>query len=348
MTGGAISGIGGSSGSFGGMGAPLRLGTRGSALALAQSGQVAQALAAVHPGLRVELVPIVTRGDRLAGDLAAFGGKGLFTEELERGLLDGSLDLAVHSLKDLPVALPPGLVIAAFPRRADPRDVLVSVLAADLDGLPAGSVVLTGSLRRRAQILLRRPELLVEGLRGNVDTRLRRWRESGAAAVVLAGAGLMRLGLLEAADLPAHPLDPEVMLPAPGQGTLALEVRRGGRAEELCAALDDAETGATADAERRVVAAFGGDCTLPLAAWARWESRESRERRPESADERTPPGGLPALRLSALLATPDGRHAARGEAAGEDPAAVAAACIAALREDGAGEVLARVRQERRG
>ena len=306
-------------------GAPLRLGTRGSALALAQSGQVAQALEAAHPGLRVELVPIVTRGDRLAGDLAAFGGKGLFTAELERGLLDGSLDLAVHSLKDLPVALPAGLAIAAFPRRADPRDVLVSTLADSLDGLPAGSVVLTGSLRRRAQILLRRPELLVAGLRGNVDTRLRRWRETGAGAVVLAGAGLARLGLLPAADLPAHPLAPEVMLPAPGQGTLALEVRRGGRAEALCAALDDAGTAATADAERRVVAAFGGDCTLPLAAWARWER--------------------PLLRLTALLATPDGRHAARGEAAGGDPESVAAACIAALLRDGAGEVLARVRQE---
>src|SRR5260370_36209929 len=163
MTGGEIGAMGarGASGasSGGDIGAPLRIGTRGSALALAQSGQVAHALAAVLPGLRVELVPIVTRGDRLAGDLAAFGGKGLFTEELERGLLDGSLDLAVHSLKDLPGALPPGLVIAAFPRRADPRDVLVSGLAADLDGLPAGSVVLTGSLPRRRQVPLRRPRL---------------------------------------------------------------------------------------------------------------------------------------------------------------------------------------------
>lgn len=322
--------------------ATLRLGTRGSALALAQSGQTARALAAAHPGLRVELVPIVTRGDRLAGELAALGGKGLFTEELERGLLDGSLDLAVHSLKDLPVALPAGLVLAAFPRRADARDVLVSAIAADLDGLPAGSVVLTGSLRRRAQILLRRPDLRVEGLRGNVDTRLRRWRESGAGALVLAGAGLARLGLLASAGLPAHPLDPAVMLPAPGQGTLALEVCRGGRAEELCAALDDADTASTADAERRVVAAFGGDCTLPLAAWARWERPAASE-----ADHAAESDGS-KLRLSALLATPDGRHAARGEAAGREPDAVAAACIAALRADGADEVLARVREARRG
>jgi len=334
-------------------GAPLRLGTRGSALALAQSGEIARALAAAHPGLRVELVPIVTRGDRLAGELAALGGKGLFTEELERGLLDGSLDLAVHSLKDLPVSLPAGLVIAAFPRRADARDVLVSAIAADLDELPAAAVVLTGALRRRAQILLRRPDLQVESLRGNVDTRLRRWRERGAGALVLAGAGLARLGLQASPDLPAHPLAPEVMLPAPGQGTLALEARRGGRAEELCAALDDAATGATADAERQVVAAFGGDCTLPLAAWARWElpDRAASGQRHKDREHPATPESLSQdiqheLRLSALLATPDGRHAARGEAAGREPNAVAAACIAALRADGADEVLARVREER--
>ena len=308
--------------------AVLRLGTRGSALALAQSGQVARALEAAHPGLRVELVPIVTRGDRLAGDLAALGGKGLFTEELESGLLAGSLDFAVHSLKDLPVTLPAGLAVAAYPQRADARDVLVSEVAADLAGLPAGAVVLTGSLRRRAQLLLHRPDLRVEALRGNVDTRLRRWRESGAAAVVLAAAGLHRLGRLAADGLPVHPIPPEVLLPAPGQGTLALEALEGGRAAALCAALDDPATAAAAGAERRVVAAFGGDCTLPLGAWARWEEGEGAD------------GGV--LRLTALLATPDGRHAARGEGAGTNAAEAAAACIAALRADGADQVLARV------
>jgi hydroxymethylbilane synthase len=317
--------------------AVLRLGTRGSALAVAQSGQVARALEAAHPGLRVELVPIVTRGDRLLGDLAAFGGKGLFTAELERGLLDGTLDLAVHSLKDLPVALPDGLVVAAHPLRADARDVLVSHLAADLDGLPAAAVVLTGALRRRAQILLRRPDLRVEPLRGNVDTRLRRWRDSGAAAVVLAGAGLARLGRLDDAELPARPLAPEVLLPAPGQGTLALEARRGSRAETLCRALDHPPTAAAAAAERLVVAAFGGDCTLPLAAWARWHAAAGGAG-----------SGASILHLSALVATPDGRHVARGEAAGAEAAGVAAACIAALRGDGAEAVLARVREGRPG
>jgi len=303
----------------------LRLGTRRSALALAQSAMMARALEALHPGLTVELVGIVTAGDVLTGDLAKVGGKGLFTQELERGLLDGSLDLAVHSMKDLPVRLPEGLLVAAHPERADPRDALVSDVAADLDGLPAGAVVLTGALRRRAQILMRRPDLRVEPIRGNVDTRLRKWKETGAGGVILAGAGLHRLGL---ESLPAHPVDPDVLLPAPCQGTLALEVRAGGPAEILCAALDHAPTARAAIAERRIVAAFGGDCTLPLAAWAR----------PDRSDG---PNG--ALRLTALLATPDGLYSARGEAVGADAVEVAAACVAAMREAGAEAVLERIR-----
>jgi hydroxymethylbilane synthase len=298
----------------------LRLGTRRSPLALAQSGMMARALEAAHPGLTVELVPIVTTGDVVPGDLARFGGKGLFTQELEAGLLDGSLDLAVHSLKDLPVTLPAGLALAALPRRADARDVLVSEAAEDLDGLPEGAVVLTGALRRRAQILMRRPDLRVEPLRGNVDTRLRKWRETGAGGVILAGAGLDRLALT---DLPAHPIAPEILLPAPGQGTLALETREGSRAFTLCQALNDLPTARAADAERRVVAAFGGDCSLPLAAWARPEGNE--------------------LRLTALLATPDGRYFARGEAVAATPEEAAEACVAAMRAGEAEEVLARIR-----
>ena len=281
---------------------------------------IARALEARWPGLTVELVPIVTSGDVIPGDLAKVGGKGLFTQELETGLLAGTLDLAVHSMKDLPVRLPEGLVIAACPRRADPRDVLVSEAAEGLAGLPEGAVVLTGALRRRAQLLMHRPDLRVEPLRGNVDTRLRKWRESGAAGVILAGAGLDRLGLK---DLPAWPLPPDVLLPAPCQGTLALEVRAGSPAEPLCRALDHAATAHAAGLERRVVAAFGGDCTLPLAAWAR-----------EEGD---------GFRLTALLATPDGRYAARGEAAGTDPEEVASACVDALRREGADEVLERIR-----
>lgn len=316
----------------------LRLGTRRSTLALTQSGQVAAEIERRVPDTRVELVPIVTSGDLYRGDLADVGGKGLFTLELENGLKDGSLDLAVHSLKDLPVELPPELTVAAHPRRADPRDVLISGDGDDLDALPAGAVLLTGSLRRRAQILARRGDLEVRAIRGNVDTRVRKWRQLVAdgtpGGVILAKAGLDRLGdKLEALrddgdGLPIHPLPPEQMLPAPGQGILALETRRDGDATERCRQLDDAAAAAAARAERRVVAAFGGDCTLPLAAWARPADGEAGE------------NGV--LLLTALLATPDGAHVARGEGRSADPDEAADVCIAALRADGADDVLLRI------
>lgn len=289
----------------------LRLGTRRSPLALAQSRQVAEALEGLHPGVEVEMVPMTTRGDREKGDLKALGGKGLFTEELEQGLLDGSLDLAVHSLKDLPVALPEGLAIAAYPERADARDGLISEVAEDLDGLPPGAVLLTGSERRRSQLLHCRADLRIEPVRGNVGTRLRKWRESGHAGTILAVAGIERLG---ETDAPVHPLDPHRIVPAPGQGILAIEVKAGGRAEPLCRALDHPPSALAADAERRIVTAFGGDCTLPLAAWAR-----------QSGD---------GLRLTAVLAAPDGSRISRGEGRGADPATAAADCLAAMRRDG--------------
>ncbi len=298
----------------------LRLGTRRSPLALAQARLVQAALLEQHADLAVELVPITTAGDRLRGSLADRGGKGLFTTELEEALAAGRLDLAVHSLKDLPERLPAGLKIAAFPERADPRDVLISTSGHGLDELPAGGVVLTGSLRRRAQLLHLRPDLEIEPLHGNVETRLRRWRERGAAAIVLAAAGLERLGLLE---VPAHPLDPETFVPAPGQGTLAIEVRAGSAAEVYCRALDHPATARAAAAERGLVAALGGDCALPLAAWAR----------PHGA------GADAALRLTGLVATPDGRRVARAEAEGREPLALAASCADALRDAGADEIL---------
>lgn len=301
----------------------LRLGTRRSPLALAQARLVARALEERHPEVRVELVPIVTTGDQTKGELAPLGGKGLFTKELEEGLLSGDLDLAVHSLKDLPVRLPDGLVVAAYPERAAPYDVLVSEEAQSLRELPPGSVLLTGALRRRAQILHLRPDLQVEAIRGNVDTRLRKWRERRAAGVILAAAGLQRLGRDR---LPLHPIPPEEMLPAPGQGILAVEIRAGSQAEADCRALDHPLTRQMALAERQVVAAFGGSCNLPLAAWAR------------------PEGEGRGLHLTALLATPDGQRLARGEAVGTEPLEVAAECVATMEEAGAREILARLGQ----
>jgi len=294
----------------------LRLGTRKSPLALAQARWVARALEVEHPGLEVELVPFETRGDREKGDLAPLGGKGLFTLELEKDLLSGELDLAVHSLKDLPVTLPEGLAIAATPERADPRDALVGA-PASLDELEAGSVLLTGSLRRRSQILARRPELEVEPVRGNVGTRIEKCRERGAAGLVLAAAGLERLELEEPSW---QPLAPEVMVPAPGQGTLAVEVAAGGAAESYCRALEHGPTAVASIAERTLVAAFGGDCTLPLGALAR--------RR-----------GDGAVHLLACLATSDGRRVARAEVVRPHPIAAAEACYIELYGRGAEKIL---------
>lgn len=307
----------------------LRLGTRRSPLALAQSSQVAAALEASRPGLQITLVPITTRGDREKGPLAPLGGKGLFTEELERGLLDGSLDLAVHSLKDLPVAVPEGLAVAAFPERADPRDVLISEVGDELDALPAGAVLRTGSLRRRAQVLAARPDLDVQPTRGNVDTRVRRWRESGDDGLILAAAGLARLGMT---DLPATPIDPDVMVPAPGQGILALQVKAGGEAQALCSCLDHPATAAAAEAERALLAALGGDCTLPFGAWARHDGDE--------------PG---RLRMTAVLASLDGTHNVRADvtlAKGADPRTLGARCYEAMRRAGVEDLLAALGQAR--
>lgn len=299
----------------------LRLGTRRSPLAMAQSGTVARALETIHPGLQVDLVPIVTTGDRTRGALTDVGGKGLFTQELEAGLIDGSLDFAVHSLKDLPAELPDELQIAAFPERADARDALVSTVADSVEALPEGARVLTGSLRRRAQLLAQRPDLRVEGVRGNVDTRLRKWRESGADAVILAAAGLARLGHTE---LPQHALDATSFIPAPGQGTLAIETAIDTRAAELCSALNHLETAQSAEAERAVVRAFGADCHLPLAAWAQAEGSR--------------------LRLITWIGHPDGLSSLRSEGSAPTASEAASLCVEELEQLGATALLEAARR----
>jgi hydroxymethylbilane synthase len=245
----------------------LRLGTRGSTLARAQAGLVARALEAHHAGLTVELVLIHTTGDRLQqGPLAPAGGKGLFVKEIDEALVAGTIDLAVHSMKDVPAALAAGIVVAAVPERADPRDVLVSATEGGIDALASGARVGTASVRRRAQLLARRRDLAVGTLRGNVDTRLRRWRDGDFDAIVLAAAGLARLGVVEPA---ARPLGVDVLLPAVGQGALALECRADDTAcRELVAALDHAPSARAVAAERAFLFAVGGDCNTPLAAHA--------------------------------------------------------------------------------
>ncbi|GAB4166484.1 MAG: hydroxymethylbilane synthase [Terrimicrobiaceae bacterium] len=248
----------------------LRLGTRGSELALAQAKQVSADLKAAHPDVEIEVVVIRTTGDeRLDIDLTNPGplDKGLFTKELERALLAGTIDAAVHSLKDLPVELPEGLVLGAVPLRADPSDVVVSKHRGGLDGLPENACVATSSARRAAMVSYFRPDLRIVAIRGNVPTRLRKLAEDPALdAVILARAGLDRLssgvvpaGLFVEGDAR--------ILPAPGQGALGIECRAGDEeTRQVLSAIHDEDTARCVHAERAMLAALGGGCAVPLGA----------------------------------------------------------------------------------
>ena len=244
----------------------LRIATRKSALALWQAEHVAALLRAAHPGLTVELVPMSTRGDEvLDRPLAAIGGKGLFLKELEVAMLEGRADLAVHSLKDVPAELEPGFTLPAILPRADPADAFVSNRYHDLAALPAGARVGTSSLRRQAQLRAVRPDLQLLDLRGNVGTRLAKLDADGYDAIVLACAGLERLGL--AARIRSLLVAPD-WLPAPGQAAIAIEARDDQPAVlELLRALDDLDTRLTVGAERAMNHALGGSCSVPVGAW---------------------------------------------------------------------------------
>lgn len=250
----------------------LRLGTRGSALALAQSRWVARELIRQHPGLNIEFVTIATKGDLIVDRaLSRVGGKGLFVTEIENALLAGEIEFAVHSLKDVPTERPEGLVFAAFPERIDPRDVLVSRGNRKLSDLPPGSVIGTSSLRRSAQLGHLRPDLSFAPIRGNVDTRVRKMQLGQSDAVVLAAAGLIRLGRTE---LIAEYLDPDTCLPAAGQGILCLETRADDEdTRKLLSSMDSPVCRVCAEAERQVVAALAGGCQVPIGVLA--EVRES-------------------------------------------------------------------------
>ena len=296
----------------------LRIGTRGSPLALAQAGIVRDCLAAAHPHLpRAEIAVIKTTGDRVQDrKLDEIGGKGLFTKEIEEALLEGRIDLAVHSMKDMPTFLPEGLVIGCLLKRADPRDALFSPHARSLAGLPRGAKVGTSSLRRQAQILALRPDLNVVTLRGNVGTRLAKLAAGTVDATLLAMAGLIRLGLAEKASAI---LSPEEMLPAVAQGALGVEIRAAdSRMSELLAPLDDFATELAVNAERACLAVLDGSCHTPIAALA----------------ELGPSG---TLRLRSLIALPDGSALRRDDRQG--PARSIAEAVALGRA--AGEALRR-------
>lgn len=248
----------------------LRVGTRGSKLALAQTELVAASLRAAHPGLEVETVVISTAGDKdQASSLSSGEGVGWFTSALQEALLRGDADFAVHSYKDLPTKQPEGLVVAAVPTREDPRDALVSQGDIALADLRERAVVGTSSARREAQLRVLRPDVDIRPIRGNVDTRLAKLDAGDYDAIVLAFAGLKRLGLAARAS---YVLSFDEMLPAPAQGALALECRASDTATRaLLAAVDDPESRTAVDAERAFLAALEAGCSVPAAAWARLE-----------------------------------------------------------------------------
>lgn len=263
----------------------MKIGTRKSPLALAQAEEVRAKLLAAWPELAIELVPMSTRGDSITDrKLAEIGGKGLFTKEIEEALLDGRVDVAVHSMKDMPTVLPDGLVIGAMLEREDPRDVLVGQGVTSFDALPKGASFGTSSLRRASQVLMRRPDMVIVPLRGNVQTRLAKIGQGEAAATMLAKAGLNRLGL-EA--IPGVLLSVEECLPAIAQGAIGIECREGdARVMGLLAALSHPVTETAVNCERAFLRMLDGSCRTPIAGYAQVD------------------GGK--LHLRGLIAKPDG------------------------------------------
>jgi hydroxymethylbilane synthase len=292
----------------------LVIASRGSQLALWQAHWVEGQLRGLGHEVRIEIIK--TTGDKITDvPLAKVGTKGLFTKEIEEALLDGRADLAVHSLKDLPTELPEGLVLAAVPEREDPRD---AIIGKRLDELPQGAKVGTSSLRRSAQLRKLRPDLVIESVRGNLDTRLRKLDEGQYDAILLAAAGLKRLGW---GDRIAEILDPVRMCSAVGQGALAIETRASGAGFDAVQALDHAATHCAVEAERGVLGALGGGCQVPIGAHAVVEGDR--------------------VRVQAIVASPDGTEVIRGDAEGSigDAAAIGRGLAEDLLKRGARRIL---------
>ena len=299
---------------------PIVIASRESRLALWQARHVQARLAALHPQREITILGMSTRGDQIVDrPLAQIGGKGLFIKELEVAMVEGRADLAVHSLKDVPMEMPDGFALAAITARENPYDAFVSNRYSELAALPAGAVVGTSSLRRETMLRAAYPQLKIEALRGNLDTRLRKLEEGRYDAIILAAAGLIRLGL--ASRITAL-LTPEQSLPAPGQGALGIEVRSANAAVAACVApLNDVATAACVRAERAFSRALGGGCQVPLGAYAIIDDG--------------------ALWLRAFVASRDGRRMLRGELRGapDDDETVGRALARQLLDRGAQEIL---------
>jgi hydroxymethylbilane synthase len=299
----------------------LVIGTRKSHLAITQSNWVRSQLLNAYPELSIELERIVTKGDKVLDvTLSKVGGKGLFVKEIEQALLDKQIDLAVHSLKDMPADLPTGLKIGCVPVREDARDCLLSRDGLALEELPSGSVVGTSSLRRQAQVLAIRPDLVVESIRGNVGTRIAKLRDGKFDAIILAVSGLKRLTLLE--EISEY-FSVSTMLPAVGQGALAIECRSDDHEIlKLLHGIHDTATGNAVSAERAFLQAIEGSCHLPVAGYATWENNR--------------------VHLTGLVASPTGKPVIKGLEIGTDPIKVGKNLAQKLMEQGAKEILAMV------
>lgn len=298
----------------------IRIATRRSALALWQANFVKDRLQRQHPELQIELLPLTSRGDQMLDiPLAKVGGKGLFVKELEKAMLDGHADIAVHSMKDVPMEFPDGLHLSVICEREDPRDAFVSNHYADLDELPQGAVVGTSSLRRQCQLLSGRPDLQVHFLRGNVNSRLAKMDAGEFDAVILAAAGLLRLEMRERIRTT---LSPEISLPAGGQGAVGIECRRDPELEALLQPLHHPATAARLAAERALVKRLDGGCQVPIGSYAELDDGE--------------------LHLRGLVGSPDGVTLVRAETRGpvENGEAMGTALAEELLSAGADKILA--------
>jgi hydroxymethylbilane synthase len=301
----------------------IRIASRGSALALWQTNHVKSLLESAHPGITVEITIIKTTGDQILNSpLSVIGGKGVFTKELEESLLANETDIAVHSLKDLPTSLPDGLQVTAILKRASVEDAFLSnTVGMTIESLPHGATIATGSLRRKAQLLALRPDLNIVDIRGNVPTRIEKLRNSTWSGMLLASAGIERLGLSEAIN---QKIPTSTMLPAPGQGAIAIEARAGDEAiATICSVLHDSQTAHAVSAEREVLRMLGGGCQVPLGTFA------------NSND------GI--LELDSCIAMTDGKKMIRASAVAqenESPSELGARVASMLIEQGGDRIIA--------
>lgn len=301
----------------------LVVGTRRSELALTQTNWVIERLQELEPDLKIRSEKIVTKGDRILNvTLSKVGGKGLFVKEIEQALLDGKIDLAVHSMKDMPSEMAPGLVIGSIPKREIPTDALLSRDKKTLDELPSGAVVGTSSLRRQAQILAYRPDLKVEPVRGNLETRIRKMQEGQFDAIILATSGLKRM---DWENKICQELSPDIMLPAVGQGALAIQCREDDKVLlALLKRLNHDETMKAVYAERAFLHAFQGGCHMPIAAYATLDQDD--------------------IHLTGLVAHPDGTTVIKKSSTGKDAEKLGKDLAELLKEEGAGQLLETVRE----